>query len=461
MTEEETVRTRHLARMGSIFTLLLVVVTCSNTTTPSPTASTGPTATAPASASPGPTALPTPTPTTAPTASPSPTPTATPVPTPSPTASPRPSPRPMARATLKRGPKMLQARQDQMAVRLRDGRVLIMGGLVPILSNCKRTMGCYEPDTASVEVYDPKSGKFHSAGALVQPLDGASAFLLHDGRVLVYGGDVGSDMPDVMEIYNPATKTSAGVKPPSGLQIPLDAAVAELADGRVLIAGGWDGFAMSNVTLIFDPASGTFSNGPLLAEARRGATATLLQDGRVLIVGGYNGDYLVYHDAEVIHPLDPLSKSTLISFSKVAFGGSTVDGDLESTILMDGRVLVTGGSCDDSYVGECSPTTPEVFDPRTGRFALTGPTATPRDGSTVVSLPDGRALVFGGLDAKGAGVGTIEAFDPDSDTFQVVAKGFADDFSDFSATLLGDGRVLIAGGYVDQAPLAETWLIKP
>ena len=461
MTEEETVRTRRLARMGSIFTLLLVVVACSNTTTPSPTASMRPTATA--SASPGPTASPTPTPTpaTAPTASPSPTPTATPVPTPSPTASPRPSPRPMARATLKRGPKMLQARLGQMAVRLPDGRVLIMGGLVPIVGKCERTMGCWDPDTASVEVYDPKSGKFHSAGALVRPRQGASAFLLHDGRVLVYGGDVGSDVPDVMEIYNPATKTSAGVKPPSGLQIPLDAAVAELADGRVLIAGGFDGFATSNVTLIFDPASGTFSNGPALAEARRDATATLLQDGRVLIVGGDNADNLLVN-AEVIRPLDPLSKSTLISFSKVAFGGSTSDGGLESTILMDGRVLVTGGSCDDSFVNDCSPTTPEIFDPVTGRFTLTGPTATPRGNSTVVSLPDGRALVFGGYDAKGAAVGTIEAFDPDSDTFQVVAKGFPDDWWYFSATLLGSGRVLIAGGcHVGEQPLAETWLIKP
>jgi hypothetical protein len=57
-------------------------------------------------------------------------------------------------------------------------------------------------------------------------------------------------------------------------------------------------------------------------------------------------------------------------------------------------------------------------------------------------------------------VGTVEAFDPDSGTFQVVATGFPN-LTDFSATLLGDGRILIAGGTDGSNPTAATWFLEP
>jgi hypothetical protein len=58
-------------------------------------------------------------------------------------------------------------------------------------------------------------------------------------------------------------------------------------------------------------------------------------------------------------------------------------------------------------------------------------------------------------------VGTVEAFDPDSGTFQVIATGFPK-ITDFSATLLNDGEILIAGGQSDNGLMtAATWLLKP
>jgi hypothetical protein len=70
-------------------------------------------------------------------------------------------------------------------------------------------------------------------------------------------------------------------------------------------------------------------------------------------------------------------------------------------------------------------------------------------------------LFLGGLDSKCALVGTIEAFDPASGTFQVVGTGFPN-ISGFSMTLLTDGEILIAGGQGDSpAVLATTWLLKP
>jgi N-acetylneuraminic acid mutarotase len=88
--------------------------------------------------------------------------------------------------------------------------------------------------------------------------------------------------------------------------------------------------------------------------------------------------------------------------------------------------------------------------------------STPRTGSAAIGIQDGRVLVFGGLDSNCAAVRTVEAFDPDSGTFQVIATGFPD-LTGFSATLLNDGRILIAGGSGnnDWNLTAASWLLKP
>ena len=63
--------------------------------------------------------------------------------------------------------------------------------------------------------------------------------LLHDGRVLVAGGNGQyGDYLSSIEIYDPARKTSVVVKPPATQELPTRPTVVLLADGRVLIAGG-------------------------------------------------------------------------------------------------------------------------------------------------------------------------------------------------------------------------------
>ena len=329
-----------------------------------------------------------------------------------------------------------------------------MGGTLPLAGKCE--MACAPPITASVEVYDPKTRKFSPNGSLSEERSGIAALLLDDGRALVYGGF----FDGTIEIYDPAKKASVVVKPPAGMkELPADATVVKLADGRVLIAGGsYDQEAStSNVTLIFDPTGGSFSNGPLMAKPRQGATATLLADGRVLIAGGdyYEGYYgHANSNGEVIDPSRPLSRAILLS---------SLHYPDSSTLLSDGRVLVAEWGDADSGTGCVAPEVSEVFDPRTETFTPVGPMSTPRYQSAAIKIADGRVVFFGGLDSTCAAIGTAEAFDPDSGTFQAIATGFPKTI-DFSATLLDEGEILIAGGSVSNGQLgvtAATWLLKP
>jgi hypothetical protein len=319
-------------------------------------------------------------------------------------------------------------------------------------------MACIAPATASVEIYDPDTSEFSANGSLAEPRTDGHALLLNDGRVLVSGGtgQYGSDLSTI-EIYDPAHGTSVVVKPPAEQQLPIDPTVVLLADGRALIAGGSydDSKTTSNVTLIFDPASGGFSTGPVLAKPRQGATATLLADGRVLIVGGdYYQDYSGHanDNAELIDPSHPIAHSAL----SVSWDVAT------STLLSDGRVLFAGGG---AYVSGSNCPTPvgsEVLDPKTEAFTQVGPMSTPRTGSAAIRIPDGRVLVFGGVDSSCAAVGTVEAFDPASGTFQAIAAGFPK-ITEFSATLLDDGGILIAGGANGDfnGMTATSWLLRP
>ena len=432
--EEERVQTGRLARIGSILFLLLAVTACSSSATSRPTASLRPMA----SATPSPRLV---------TSSAGPA-----TPSPIPTTRPWGSPRSMTPATLKPGPAMTVARAGQATVRLGDGRVLIMGGSVPRTSKCP--MMCEPPATASVEIYDPSTGKFSPNGSLAAPRTGGDAVLLDDGRVLVSGG-YGEDAGwlNTIEIYDPATGTSAVV--PGTQELPVYSTVLLLADGKVLIAGGsYDNcYTTSDATLIFDPASGGLSAGPQMAKPRQGAMATLLNDGRVLLAGGaYCIGYLTYmnDNAELIDPSHPLSRSTLL----VSPDPTT------STLLSDGRILVT-----DTGAGCMTPAVSEIFDPGTEKFTPVGPMSTPRSGSTAIKIQDGRVLFIGGeMNSTCVVVDTVEAFDPDSGTFQVIATGFPD-LSGFSATLLDDGEILIAGGSGsgdwNYSMTAASWFIKP
>ena len=76
-------------------------------------------------------------------------------------------------------------RLDNTAVRLLDGRVLVVGGA---------------DDDTSAELYDPATGTWSSTGSMIKPPEGFKATLLLDGRVLV--GDV-----EGAEVYDPDSGT--------------------------------------------------------------------------------------------------------------------------------------------------------------------------------------------------------------------------------------------------------------
>jgi hypothetical protein len=336
-----------------------------------------------------------------------PPPEVSPAPSPSESAAPSASPIPVA------GPggvwiptgSMVTPRYGHNAVRLLDGRVLVVGP----------SDGESDPTTA--ELYDPVSGTWSATGNMLNPQIGFPPTLLLDGRVLV--GDIHGDNPKIIgsELYDPATGTWSATGDLTG---SWGTPLVLLPDGKVL----------ANES-VYDPASGTWTtNGKMNVPRFYGAAATLLSDGKVLAAGGYvdNAGMNATDEAEVYDPVTG-------SWTEIANMQAPHAGGM-ATQLRDSKVLVVfrGGW--------------EVYDPATGTWtALAQPTGFNK---TAALLSDGTVLMTD-PDETNPGPGpaaqctAAALYDPRTGS-TTTASSMLRCADGSSFTLLLDGTVLKAGG---------------
>jgi hypothetical protein len=288
-----------------------------------------------------------------------------------------------------------------------------------------------------------QQGVFVLAGATIEPRQQHAAAVLRDGRILL----VGDSVTRAAEIYDPSTGTSTTTG--SLLRRMISPTAVALPDGRVLVIGVWDeGDPVATEAELYDPSSGKFTAARPPIDRGQPAVS-LLADGRVLIAGG--GDM---HSTSVdclasADLFDPATgKFTRTGSMRQARAGAT------ATTLPDGRVLIPGGSsCGTPQSGTAATyATAEIYDPASGRFTPAGDMSAPRWSHTATLLADGRVLLAGGFSYSSGYKASADIFDPKTNTFTAagpmsVARAY------HVAALLPDGRVLVAGGENDESPI--------
>ena len=113
---------------------------------------------------------------------------------------------------------------------------------------------------------------------------------------------------------------------------------------------------------------------------------------------------------------------------------STARAGHTATLLTNGKVLVAGGY---QYQGSMAVElkSAEIYDPSVGVFTPAGDMSVPRSRHTATLLPDGRVLIAGG--------GSADVYDPATGTFTPAGKM---NTGGTTAALLNSGKVLLAGG---------------
>ena len=262
------------------------------------------------------------------------------------------------------------------------------------------------------------SSPWSQAAGMVQPHSGATATLLPNGKVLAVGSF--PQLNTGAELYDP---TADNWSPAGPMIVPRALGTATLlSSGKVLIAGGIaaDTGHSTTRTEIYDPATNSWSPGSSMAVARSSHTATLLTGGKVLVAGGQNaGGYIA--TAELYDPIG--DRWTMAARMDAGYTSS------HAMLLASGTVLVTGGTTLGDGRGE-------LYEPATNKWSNAGTAA--RIAETATRLTDGRVLITG--QAQEA-----DLYDPATNHWSLAAVMLRDRAHP-SATLLADGRVLVAGG---------------
>jgi Galactose oxidase, central domain/Kelch motif len=232
-----------------------------------------------------------------------------------------------------------------------------------------------------------------------------------------------------------SVRPAGSLSPASPMLEPRSGHTATLLlDGKVLIAGGMrrnqDFYKSAE---LYDPSTGKFQPTEEMSQRRVGHIAVLLRSGKVLIAGGWIGSSSTTDEAELYDPAT--GKFTVISKMTVRRARPS------ATVLANGDVLIAGG--EDHDARDAAIASAEIFSVETLRFRPTGALRRARSGQTATLLNDGRVLMAGGGGAEL--IENSELYDPKTGTFIETGSLITPRYK-HTAGLLPDGRVLIAGG---------------
>jgi hypothetical protein len=350
---------------------------------------------------------------------------------------------------------MITGRGEHSATLLPDGKVLVAGG---------ESDNSEGPQLASAELYDPGTGTWTATGSMRTPRSWHTATLLRNGEVLVAGGFCDPNKtrgcpavedPDgamaVAELYDPRT----GTWRPTGSMTTerFEQTATLLADGKVLVAGAEHRTGILASTELYDPSTGKWTATGSMITARWQQFAVKLGDGKVLMFGGC---CLGFPRAEVYDPSTGKWTATGDLITGRAQGGT-------AALLGDGTVIVAGGDPGGLGPGDPGIASAELFDSSRGTWSATASMSTPRVESASTLLADGRVLVIGGFSGVGAPyalLASAELFDPNTRSW-IGAGNMSIARFDFTATLLANGKVLVAGGVLDDDVTSSAELYDP
>jgi hypothetical protein len=355
-------------------------------------------------------------------------------------------------------------RYGHASVLLEDGRVLITGGVRRLgqAEDILATAEIFDPNTGLHQMVTGGDG----LPLKMLALSGRAyhtATLLRDGRVLLAGGiglvEGKKTSLQSAEIFDPVTMTF----PPDGTSVMGSGrahhTATTLATGEVLVVGGasYSNGVLSNYFdsgVVYNPATNAFTPVSNTMGSPRAFHQSVLLDpvsagGKVLVVGGEGPE-------GTTNTFDIYSPETLKFLEGVNATMKRNRSHHCAVLLNNGEVLVAGGktTVDDTSVDSMVEIYSTAEGPYGGFKEQTFTLNVSRMDHTCTRLQTGNVLVAGGLTQTGQATGAGEVILVGETGFSVqqLPDVIAPPRFLHTATMLRSGWVLLAGGLPSQAP---------
>lgn|GEM_PF-2931782 len=271
-----------------------------------------------------------------------------------------------------------------------------------------------------------------------EPIPGAVASLLGGNKILMTGGQNGSNaLSKKSYIFDPVSQTWSSYAPFLPVAYHKQ---SMLSNGSVLVTGGnvfenRIGYVYNDLARIYSPSTNTWTNAANVPHIVLGNSQSTLSDGRVMIVGGANEIYSASSGSSILYKNAYIYDPTANRWNEAAPLPIGIYEAAQST-LNDGRVLLTGGLS--GYVYSYSS---YIYDPSANTW--TKAADLPYNGGDLffrhsqVTLDNGKVLVMGNYN--------FYIYDPATNTW---TKDIANPGNMVDASLVKIGSaVYILGGY--------------
>lgn len=189
---------------------------------------------------------------------------------------------------------------------------------------------------------------------------------------------------------------------------------------------------------VLPPSPGQWRLTGSLTNAATLQTAVLLTNGLVLVAGGQGSNDIPLASAQLYNPASGTWTGTH-SLNTPRYAHT-------ATLLTNGLVLVAGGATN-VFDGAAALGSAELYNPVTGNWTPTGDLHTPRYSHSATLLPDGKVLVAGGQSTNAYPniIASAEIYDPSTGLW-IATNSMIEVRYSHTATLLPNGKVLVAGG---------------
>jgi len=286
-------------------------------------------------------------------------------------------------------------------VRLKDGRLLLCGGQIG--SN---------DSTTRAETFDPATLTWSPVTPMNQKRRNFSAILLSDGKVLVVGGMGGTEYLNSAEIYDPAQNTWTLTASMAVARSTPGVALFPNAQQQVLAVGGvgTSGILSNAEIYSYDPQTGTGSWSPAadLVPPRTGAFNLCMVSGKIFNFGGYTTSWVLTGNAQLYDPVNNTwSPTGNLNQARELMSYGPIKYTLNGVVSLYSDYAIAGGR-----FGGVALKTTEIYDMNAGTWHYSGSLNTARFGARTSGPPGGGSLfVVGGCDGTQV-LDSMEIFGP-------------------------------------------------